>query len=210
MTDYIDKTDLRAYMKTAATGADTNMDAVITVASRAVDSYCGRFFYPSTSTVRYFSANPRDPQCLWILPIHDLSTTTSLTVVSETGNDGTYPTTWAIDVDFIAEPVNREQSGITGWPYTHLRAIGGKVWPIKFLEWQRETVKITGTFGWTAIPDPVKQATRIIAAQLWKLGEAPFGVAGWGAYGDIKVREIPQAATLLAPYRRMRSAVGVA
>jgi hypothetical protein len=210
MTDtsdqYITEQEFRDYIKTPSGDKGKNeILGAISAASRSVDSFCGRYFNQRDET-QYFSANPKDPNCLWILPLDDmdLATTSGLTVSSETGNDGTYPLSWTVNVDFIAEPINQSQNGITPWPYTSLRSIGTHVWPIRFIEWQRPTVKIVGRWGWpVAPPDPVKRATAIIANQLWKLGEAPLGVAGWGSYGDIRVREIPQAASLLAPYRKV-------
>ena len=52
------------------------------------------------------------------------------------------------------------------WPYTHL-----------------DRISITGTWGWPAVPAPVMQGTFLIAAQLFKLKDAPFGVAGNSTFG---------------------------
>lgn len=207
-TAYVTEQEMRDYIKSKNTDNSDSIIAAIATASRKVDAHCDRFFYQLATTIRYFSPC-YESGGLWILPIHDLASTSALTVVSSTTNDGTYPTSWTINTDFIAEPVNQMHAGLTGWPYTRLHAVGTQVWPMRYSATQRETVKITGTWGWAAVPDAVKQATKIVAHQLWKLGEAPFGVAGWGDYGAIRVREIPQASDLLAPYRKA-SSYGVA
>lgn len=210
-SDYITEQEFRDYINSTGTDNSDSIEGAITAASRAVDSHCGRFFYQENET-QFFSADPGDWTTLWLLPLDDmdLATLNGIVVVSETDNSGTYPTTWTAGTHFIGEPVNQSVAGITGWPYTHLRAITTRTWPYRYLGWQRDTIQITGTFGWPAVPEPVKQATKIIANQFYKLASAPLGVAGYGAFGDIKVRDIPQASTLLIPYVKAQSAVGIA
>lgn len=205
MSSYIKEQEFRDYVKTDSTDQTDTITAAIAAASRSVDVFCGRWF-DQREGVNYTSVSANDSSALWLLPTDDIATTEDLVVSTDVARDGSFSQSWTIDADFILEPINQQQAGISPWPYTYLRAIGSLTWPVRYRPWERDLVKIEGTFGWpTAVPDEVKQATRIIAAQLWKLGEAPFGVAGWGAYGDIKVREIPQAATLLAPYRKVGS-----
>lgn len=205
-TDYITDDEFRGYIKTQSTDSSDVIASAISAASRSIDSYCGRYFYTLDET-RYLSACADSYTALWLLPFNDvdLAVTDDLDVRTSTGNDGNYNTIWTLDTDYICEPVNRSQNGIQGWPITSLHAIGTKTWPMRFTPTQRETVKITGTWGWENVPIPVKQATKILAAQLYKMKDAPLGVAGWGAYGDIKVREIPQIAALLAPLRKGNS-----
>lgn len=193
-TIYVTEQELLDHIKS---NADLGNDVTITAveaASRAVDSYCSRRFY-SASETRYFS--PETGAVIYVLELvnSDLANLTDLTVLSGTG--GTYGTTWTSGTNFIAEPLNRQP----GWPYTRLRGITG-AWPQRTTVQAQETVKITGNFGWAEVPAPVKLATKLLAAQYYKLADAPLGVAGWGAYGEIRVREIPQVATLLAPYRK--------
>ena len=61
---------------------------------------------------------------------------------------------------------------------------------------------VTARWGWPAIPAPVKQAAFLVSAEQWKLKDAPFGVAGFGEFGAIRVRLNPMVTTLLGPYRR--------
>ncbi len=201
VANYLAEQELRDYLQDPSTTAESSQitDAIAS-ASRLVDAYCGRFFYQETAPrTQYVSPNPNN---LWILGIDDLSTLTGLDVTAQWANTSNYNETWNIGTDFIAEPINQQQDGIQGWPYTFLRALGPKVWPFQYLDFYRDTVKITGTWGWLAVPAPVKQATKILAAQYYKLGGAPFGVAGFGTFGDIRVKDIPQVMTLLKDYKR--------
>lgn len=196
-TDYINDQEFRDYIKSKGTEQSDLISDAITAASRAADAYCGRHFYVVENTTRYFCADGF--YCVQFGV--DLANTTGLTVLVDSDGNGTYDDTWTFDTDFILEPVNQISNGITGWPYTKLRAIGSKTFPTVTLPAQRPAVKVTGNWGWTDVPTPVKQAVKVIAAQYYKLAEAPLGVAGFGDFGVVRVRDNPQASSLLAPYR---------
>lgn len=201
---YITDTEFRDYIDDESTYNASSVAAAIGAASRSIDSHCGRYFN-QRDEVQYFSPDPSNTFAFWLLDLDDMdiATTDGLVVESEESNQGLYNTLWTLDTDFICEPVNQSQNGISPWPFTQLHAVGSRIWPIKYTPTRRETVRITGTWGWPGgVPDPVKQATKIVAAQLWKLGSAPFGVAGFDQFGSVRVRDIPQASTLLLPYCR--------
>jgi hypothetical protein len=181
----------------------------ISTASRAVDAFCGRPFY-ETGTVQTRVVSPRGMGSWYEIElgeVGDISTSTDLVVATTTNNDGTYPDTWTLNTDFILEPENQISNGVVGWPYERIRAIGNKFFPVRYYGF-RQTVQITATWGWPAVPLPVIQATLILAAQFYKLGDAPFGVAGFGDFGVVRVRDNPMAQALLAPYSK--SSFGIA
>jgi hypothetical protein len=206
MSDYITEQELLDYMKSGADLGNSVTQGAITAASRQVESFTGRIFYQRAATSLYYSSYST---AAVTLEIDDLATTTDLAVRTDTAGDGTYSTLLTINTDFLVEPRNQQFGGQVAWPYTQLRARALLKFPTRLYAWQPDTVKVTGTFGWAAVPADIKQATKIIAAQFVKLADAPLGVAGWGAYGDIRVRDIPQASTLLAPYRK-GSSFGIA
>jgi len=202
VTDYITMTEFRDYI-----GSDSgigNKQAVaelaISTASREIDAFCGRNFFQQDLTL-YFSPEQNN---LWILDFgdNDLATTSGLTVHVEFGIDGTYPEVRTFGTDFICEPINQSVNGIGGWPFTYLRAINGKIWPQRYIDYYRDTVKIVGTFGWPAVPDPVKQATKIIAAQRYKMSDAPLGYNAINGWGEVRVKDIPLVASILQPYQK--------
>jgi hypothetical protein len=198
-TDYITEQQFLDYIKSNADTGNELVTTAITTASRAVDAFCNRVFYQQTTTL-YYAADPTSAAGYWILPIDDLATTSGLIVKTDANNDGVFERTLTLNTDFVCEPINQYFGGIQPWPYTSFRSLATIVFPFRYYPWQRPTVSVTGTFGWPAVPKPVEQATKILTAQYVKLADAPLGVAGWGAYGDIKVKDIPQAATLLLPY----------
>jgi hypothetical protein len=48
-------------------------------------------------------------------------------------------------------------------------------------------VKVTGKFGWQAVPSKVKTACLIQAERLFKRKDAPFGVIGSAEMGQLQV-----------------------
>ena len=200
---YITEQEFRDYVGDDSTLETAAITTAIAAACRKVDAHCGRFFN-QRDLVQYFSPDPADSFAFWLLALDDdLATTDGLVVASQESNDGNYNVSWTLDVDFICEPINQSVNGIMPWPYTQLHAIGSKIWPLKYTPTRRETVQVTGTYGWpVGPPDDIKQATKVIAAQLWKLGSAPLGVAGFDQFGSVRVREIPTAVNILLPYFR--------
>lgn len=200
LSSYATVDQFRAYIRDT-TSLDTEMMFnAIAAASRDVDGYCGRHFYQHTD-VQYFSP---DENNLWILYLDDmdLSSSDGLTVQVEFGTDGTYPETRTFGTDFICQPINQSVGGIEGWPFTQLQAINGKIWPRRFADFVRDTVKVTGTWGWPAVPSSVVQATLVLAAENFKMMDAPFGYVGFGNFGTARVQMNPKAKALLDPYKK--------
>lgn len=172
----------------------------VTSASRLVDSFCGRSFSLTTSATRYF-----DPQDAYCCAIDDAATVTA--VATDDGGDGTYSTLWSA-TDWQATPVGgRSPHGATGWPYRAIVAVTGRTFA-KGLN-RRPVVAVTGTWGWTAIPDDVEQATLFLASEMFKAArEAPFGAAGLADFGPVTIRGNRRVNDLLAPYRLVTSSDG--
>ena len=176
---------------------DDTLTLALDTAEQKVDDHCGRTFTQDAAvTVRTLRAV--DPYRLILEPGMDISTTTGLIVKTDDNDDGSYETTWTITTDFELESSGYGYNGQAGWPWTQIIAVGSKYWPIYT---NRRGVQITAKFGWPAVPAPVKQATLIMAAEQWKLKDAPFGVAGFGEFGPLRVRDNPMATALLARYR---------
>lgn len=196
---YANVDEFRRFVKDPSTLDEEIIVDALESASREVDSYCGRHFYNHTDP-QYFS-----PSGLWTVDFDDmdLSTTTGLIVQSEAGNLGTYLDTWTLDVDYIATPQNTSVAGIENWPYTGLRAVGGKSFPPRAAPWTRDTIKVSGApWGWLELPAPVKLSTLMLAAENFKAPDAPWGVAGFGAFGQVRVRDNPKIAVKLRPYKK--------
>lgn len=173
---------------------DARLELAIETASREIDQFTGRNFYNNGTATRLFAADD------WLTAsIDDLIT---LTTLETSGNaDGVFDTTWSAD-DYQLEPLNGRANGLTGWPTTRIRAVSTLVFP-KFQ--QRATIRIAGVWGWAAVPTAIKTATILQAARLFKRADAPFGAAGYGDVGIIRVTRFdPDVTQAVAPYRLMR------
>lgn len=197
---YATLTELKARLDIADTTDDDRLTASLATASREIEAWCGRQFNDAGSaSARVFPAARTG-----LLTVDDFSTTTGLVVATDFGDDGTYETTWAAS-DYQAEPLNGVVAGQPGWPYWRLRAVAAREFPVGNL---RPSVQVTAQWGWAAVPAAVKEACLVTASELFKLGDAPFGVAGFGEFGPIRVRMNSRAVSLLAPYRRHPVLVG--
>lgn len=176
------------------------LERAINSASRAVDNFTGRRFWQDPAVkVRTYRPTGRvtfelngDPNGV------DISTTAGLVVKSDTGLDGTFATTWAA-TDFQLEPLNVDQ-GDAAFSWTTITAIGDHRFVIGY---PRATLQITAQFGWSAVPDEVKQATLMKAARLFRRKESPLGVIGFDEFGATRItRHDSDVVEMLQPYVR--------
>lgn len=189
---YITTPELAEYLGITGSGDVLLVEQSAAAASRQIERYCGRQFNTTTSaTARVYRTNRCD-----LVRVDDFHTTTGLVVKSDTADDGTYDTTWDT-TDYVLEPFGGIEDGVSGFPYRTIRAVETRA----FYTGARPRVEVTAQWGWTAVPDVVKQATYILAAQLFGLKNATLGVAGFGDFGVVRVRDIPQVAALLDPLR---------
>ena len=175
---------------------DTSHDAIlereINAASRAIDEWCGRFFYPVTpAEAHYFTADEHD-----YVKIHDVYTTTGFVLKTDLDGDGTFETTWA-STDYNLwpySPVNNE-------PYTMIEVAAAGQYAFPTIP---KGVEVTASFGWAAVPNAINQACVMLANRLHKRNSTILGQAGATAVGAITLRIPridPDVEMLLKPYR---------
>jgi hypothetical protein len=138
---------------------------VIEAASREIDTHQNRFFgQTATGTVRYYTALKSG-----VLQIDDCVTLTEVATYAD--GDRTYEDTWATtDYDLLPE-----NAAADGWPYDTLevRSDGDYTLPVGV----RKGVKLTGTWGWPTVPEPIKQACLLRSAWLFKRKDTPLGLS---------------------------------
>jgi hypothetical protein len=192
---YATLADVKAALRITDTIDDSLLETAVESASRLVDGYAGRNFYSAGSAVRYFT-----PEDRIVCEIDDLISLTSLEVSADL--DGVFDQTWA-STDYQLEPLNGKVDGLTGWPATRIRAVGAYIFGTNIGE---ASVKVTGTWGWSAVPTAVKQATVIQASRIFKRLDSPLGVLSSPDLGYIRVgtRLDPDVQQLVEPYRLAR------
>lgn len=176
---------------------DSLLEMAVESASRAMDSYCNRVFYSTgTAVVRYYS--PRDS---YLCDIDDLVSLTSLYTNSDE-TQSSYNIQWTSE-DYQLEPLNGLADS-QPTPYTRIRAIGD--YTFQTLDGEA-SVKVTGVFGYSAVPIAVTQATVIQASRIYKRLDSPLGIIS-GELGTMRVgtRLDPDVAQLVDGFRKVRMA----
>lgn len=172
------------------------IDQVITSVSRAIDDYCGRFFYSVAGTVT-FTAND-----YLYLPIGDWSAVTS--IKTDEDNDGTPEVTLTAGTDYRLAT----NKVVPGWPYTAIQitSFGSHTLPLGVTE----GVEVIGTRGWGgSVPAPVTAAALIQTSRIHARRQSPYGVAGSPEGGIVRLlsRLDPDVELMLRPYRVIQEAI---
>jgi hypothetical protein len=199
--NYCSLEELKSRLGLASTDTadDFELKLAVESSSRWIEEHCERQFARVAGTRTFEAADA------YLARVDDLVSVTTLK--TDTAGDGTFDTTWAV-TDYQLAPVN-PSSGSEQRPYTQVRAVGSYTFPCYASRMSRsDRLQIVGVFGWPAVPLAVKQAALVIAAEHLKMKDAPFGIAGYGEYGPIRVRANPMAVGLLEPYRRYPVLVG--
>ena len=174
---------------------DAALELNLAAADEAINAYCGRTFGTAgtVDTTRLYAVGKPD-----YVEIDDC---TAITTVEYTDNG----VDWTATTEFQPEPLNSFTDGLT-WPYTRIRRTRNQYWPVGD---GLATVRVTGRFAFGLVPSSVTQASVLQTIRWFKRADAPFGVAGFGDVGAIRVgRQIdPDVEVLLQPYRRYRSAL---
>lgn len=177
---------------------DSDIIQALNTSSRGVDDVTNRFFYQEVATRRIEIFRSYE------LVIPDLVELVSLK--TDEDGDGIAETTWsASDFELWRDSMIPR---VEEWPYTEIRAIGSRCFPRSYGWGRTPYAEIEGTWGWLRNPEGVKQASAIVAADLRKLADAPFGIAGMSQFGGMRVRANGVAMGLIAPYIRHRVLIG--
>ena len=198
---YITLAELKTYLGLSGSAQDDNLENAIEGASREIDAICGRFFFQTSSEIKYFTPISRT-----YLEIPDLSSTSGLEVKIDTTDNGTHDTTLTIDTDFYLKPLDageKEVEGVERQPYTHIFILDSRS-SERFDPDIVKSVKVTGLWGFSGKPNAIKQATFIQSARLFKRKDAPFSSYGGQNTGTLNLERNfdPDAMELIKGYRR--------
>ncbi len=172
--------------------SDFELHAACFAASRWVEQHTERVFWRSLSQSRTF-----EPHCGTVLLPAFCDLVSVSAVKTDTAGDGTFATTLSAS-DYRLLPANPGAAPET-LPYNEVRLTGG--WFPTGGVGRPDSVQITGIWGWPKVPAAIRSAAAILAADTYKLKDAPFGVAGEGEFLQ-QVGENRRALKLLEPYKR--------
>lgn len=173
-----------------ATDEDSLIERIIEASSRAIDEYCGRFFYV-TGSVDQYTLTAQDWDELGGVDIVSL---TKVEVDHDLDED--YETEYSVN-SFHLLPLDAARFNK---PYTCL-----KKKPLEQVWFPTHIagVRLSGSFGWPAIPPPITEACLLMTDRLFTRKDAILGVMGTPEFGLIRITSIdPDVKRLLRPYMR--------
>jgi hypothetical protein len=204
---------------------DYEAQLAIQVVANWVNNYCGRHFY------RLHEARTFIPESVWGCPLDDLVSDPAVVSGTQVNLDyngnGVYDVSWALGVNYqlklggmgnSEDNYNINAAGVPR-PYRQLQVLTGVagvsaipgggwlpwIWPYTYLN----RVQVTGTWGWNSVPPAISQAAMLLAVDLYKSKDAPWGVAGVSDLGIVKVQSNPWVVELMKDYVNMRRKAGV-
>jgi hypothetical protein len=173
---------------------DDQLTRALEATTWGIEEYCERQFNKDdAATPRVYVA---DDAC-GVVFVDDFHAGVTPVVETDNDGDGVFETVWPA-LAYQLEPLNGVVNGRPGWPCSEISAVGSLRWPVR----ARASVRVTAAWGWAAVPAPVKEACFIVAEEIAKLKDAPFGVAGFGEYGAMRVRRNTAAVTMIDHLRR--------
>ena len=171
---------------------DGTFTAVLSAASRGVESFCRRQFNKTTSA----SARRFRPLDWRRLPVDDFHTVTGL-IVNVGGS------IWNA-TDYDPQPWGGIVDGASGWPFYNLYGMN-RSWSNTL------TTTVTAQWGWAAVPAGIKQATLDVAAAIVRSSGSEYPVRSEAIDGYSVNYHFPSAGEQYppeleraCPYRRKR------
>lgn len=161
---YITVADFKSDLQIVVSTFDARLTRDVAAASRAIDEECNRQFGKvDAPEERYYPARLRPDAGRWVAQIHDVMTVDGLLVENDDGDAIT---------DYRLEPRNALREGM---PYTRLSiGVDSSVRPV----YPDYEIAVTATWGWTAVPDTIKEACHLQTSRFFSRRESPYGVAG--------------------------------
>jgi hypothetical protein len=193
----------------AFVGVDDDRDdaailAALKAASRQIDGWTGDFFGQTAEEARYFPVRYVRPWGTYGLV--ELDSLVSVAEVAFDDGTGTWPDAWDA-ADYVLLPYGANARSL---PYREVRPTSAS---LNFPYWvsvyapasHYPAARVTGVWGWPAVPDPIKQAAIVQANRLWKRDKAPFGTTGSPQVGEVRVltKCDPDVLALIANYARL-------
>ena len=186
---YCTLAEVKAALRISDATDDTLLENAIEGASRRIDGYTGRFFYQQSATISMYT---RD---IYTVQLQD-DLVSITTLKTDNNGDGTFETTWTANTDYQLQPLN---TVLQSRPYNRIVAVGGKTFPI-MIQPDLPGVQVNGVWGWSAVPDDVREACVLLAMRGFARYNAALGVVGFADMA-VQVRSVdPDVRDMLSPF----------
>ena len=204
---YLTTAEARTYAGLSDLADVELLDDVVTTVSRMIDDACQRHFWQTDAhTVRYFAT--KDMYRLVFGAFNDLVTLDSIQF--DRDGDGTFEET--LDLANVELGPYSPDAAAEPRPYTEANLLRMIYWPIPGGTGgtrRQKLTKITGTWGWPAVPAMIKQACRLQVARIMKRQESPTGIMGFGEFGVVRISRLdPDIEAMLQPYKMLSPGIG--
>ncbi len=191
--------ELKGWLGLSGSGQDTNLGYALDAATAAIDAYAGRQFDIDGAVVTRLY----DCEFMDYADVDDIATTTGL-IVKTLNADGSVAETLTLNTDYYLAPYNSDKVEPV-MPFTKIvMAIdkSGKVLPTE----HRQGLSVTAKFGFSAVPDAIKQATLIQASRFFQRKNSPMGFSGNPETGQpavVFLSELdPDVKNLIKPFKK--------
>ena len=169
MPSYVTPAEAESYFRSTVTADLVEIEAAVEVGSMDINLHCVRnFVVPTAATTRPFVVIDSR-----LAKVDDIANTTGLVIV----DNGT--TLAAADYQLETSPgrvARPDPAGLTR-PYAYIRRLSGS-WNCD----DEATLVVTAHYGWPAVPDAVKLATKMLAKDLLSARDTRFGLAQVGDF----------------------------
>lgn len=194
--DYVTVAELADFVRADEVVDASELGLAIAAASRAIDNATNRQFgNVDVAEERFYTGRRNYRRGRWTVPLDDLADVAGLAV--EVG--GTAVTA------FTLEPVNAPQKAR---PYTRLVLdTAAEAFP----DGREPDVAVTALWGWTTVPETIREATLLQASRFFARRQSPYGIAGSPELGSeirLLARADPDVAVVVHDYVRDRVTVG--
>ena len=193
MSDYFTSDELKARLNITGTILDAEVDRACSATTELIDEYKRlstgrRVHYLPTVETRYYT--PEHYHDL-MLSVDDVQGITEVAI--DRTRNYSYSETWTARTDYVMEPANNPLEGKPQRTVVR-NTIVARPFPV-----HPQSVRVTGTFGWSTTPNLVTQAASLLAARLFTRKDSPFGIltVGLDAAAVRLPRTDPDVAQLL-------------
>jgi hypothetical protein len=202
---YVGLEEMKSRLNVTDPDDDYELQTAIAASAGWINEYCGQAFNRVTETRTFV------PQDLWLLNIDPVVSVSALNI--DRDGDGTFEEPWVQGTDYQLRLGPRQYNVNTlgvARPYRQVHVLQtGRLFPFLLPYGHQDKVQIIGTWNWPAVPWQVAEANRILAAQIFKEKDAPFGIAGFGDLGVMRIASSPTLVMMLERFIAPRYKVGI-
>lgn len=171
MSAYATLAELKTQLRLTTSTDDVELQDRLDAAKNRIDKDCGRTFdvFTGSATQREYAITNE-----FTLIVDDFAAATDLAVAIGSATGSAVAST-----NYRIKPDNNLAKLEAAWI---LETRGTYRWLLG-----RQTAYVTARWGWPTVPDAIHDANLLLAARLFKRKDTPWGVAGSGDMGLIRI-----------------------